>query len=156
MVGRRRTLAGIAAVGTALACGPRREAAKVVAPPAPEDAGAAEAEAGPHELDGGARFIPNADRVIAMLRPRFKRCYERGLMREKDLQGKVVVKVRVDAVGHVESAEVGENEGLGAAVGECIRAALESATFEAPGATSTLNVPVTFLKQHEPNPKKRR
>jgi hypothetical protein len=162
MVGRRRTFVGIAALGVAagivIACGERARPPVVVAQ-APEDAAAAEvavAEAGAPEIDGGARFIPNADRVIASLRPRFKRCYERGLMREKDLQGKVVVHVRVEGDGRVGTAEITNNTGLGDLVGECIRAALETAVFEAPGAPSSLNVPVTFVQQKDPRAKRMR
>jgi TonB family protein len=91
--------------------------------------------------------IPNADRVIAGLRPRFKNCYQAGLNSDPTMSGKVVVMVRVGPNGEVSSASMVSSSGMSQAAVECVVRQLKAPQFEAiGGGGSTLNVPLTFVQ----------
>jgi hypothetical protein len=61
----------------------------------------------------------------------------------------VTVATRIGATGSVDAADLVELDGLSDAVGECIRRALATSRFEAPGDATRLNVPVKFVQQHD-------
>ncbi len=91
--------------------------------------------------------VPDVDRVVAGLRPAFRRCYQNGLTHDASQAGRVVLTARVSPNGEVGSVEVTSNTGLSADVGSCLARALRGAQFTAPGGTgSTLVVPVTFVQ----------
>ncbi len=105
---------------------------------------------GDAQIGGTTASVPvsGADRVIAGLRPKFKRCYEAGLAQDPGMSGKVVISAKIGPNGEVSSADVASNSGLSPTVASCIAGHIKRATFDAPGGSgSTLNIPVTFVQQ---------
>jgi hypothetical protein len=91
--------------------------------------------------------IPNADSVVAGLRGRFRSCYQKGLLEDSTMSGKVTISAKVGTNGEVVSADVVSNAGLSPGVGRCIADVVRRATFSAPGGGgSTLQIPVTFVQ----------
>jgi outer membrane biosynthesis protein TonB len=91
--------------------------------------------------------IPNADSVVAGLRGRFRSCYQKGLLDDSTMSGKVIISAKVGTNGEVVSSDVVSNAGLSPAVGRCIADVVRRATFSAPGGSaSTLQIPVTFVQ----------
>jgi hypothetical protein len=92
--------------------------------------------------------IPNADATVAALRNRFRSCYEKGLLGDSTMSGKVVITAKVGPNGEVTSSDVASITGLSPTVGQCIAGVVRRATFSAPGGGggSTLNIPVTFVQ----------
>lgn len=91
--------------------------------------------------------ISDADRVIAGLRSRFRKCYETGMAGDPTMQGKVIIAARIQPNGEVQSASVESNEGLSSGVAQCIAGTVKNATFTGNGSMTTLKVPVTFRHQ---------
>lgn len=105
---------------------------------------------GDAQIGGTTASVPvsGADRVVAGLRPKFKRCYEAGLAQDPGMSGKVVIAAKIGPNGEVASADVASNSGLSPSVASCIAGHVKRATFDAPGGSgSTLNIPVTFVQQ---------
>lgn len=121
------------------------------AAPGRDSAGPARDTRGPAldtRIDPARLTVPvsDADRVVAGLRPRFRRCYEQGLQDDPQMSGKATLTARIGANGEVTGVDASVN-GLSAAVGSCLARTLKSAQFAAPGATgSTLTVPVTLVQ----------
>ena len=91
--------------------------------------------------------IPNADSVVAGLRGRFRSCYQKGLLDDPTMAGKVTISARVGTNGEVVSSDIVSSSGLSPAVGRCIADVVRRATFTAPGGGgSTLQIPVTFVQ----------
>jgi TonB family protein len=89
--------------------------------------------------------VPNAARVVAGLRPRFRACYRIGLEADPSMAGKVVLKATIDPDGEVSGTKVASSSGVSASVAACAAAALQRVLFDAPGGKgSTLTVPLTF------------
>ena len=93
---------------------------------------------------GGA--VSDADRVIAGLRPSFKSCYNKGLANDPSMSGKIVLAIKVQPNGDVESVSKAGGSGLSAEVEQCIIGRAKRASFSA-GGGATLQVPVTFVQQ---------
>jgi hypothetical protein len=91
--------------------------------------------------------VSDADRVIAKLRPRFRKCYESGLTSNPSMSGKTVLAARVQPNGEVASVDVAENQGLTPAVTSCMARVLSNAQFTGNGSFSTVRVPVTMIQQ---------
>lgn len=93
---------------------------------------------------GGA--VSGADRVIAGLRPGFKSCYNKGLANDPSMAGKIVIAIKVQPNGDVESVSKAGGSGLSADVEQCIMNKAKHASFDA-GPGATIQVPVTFVQQ---------
>jgi hypothetical protein len=92
--------------------------------------------------------VSNAERVIAGLRPAFRRCYEQGLDKDPSMSGDVTVRARVRATGEVDSTTVMSQNGLSPGVTACIRRKIETAEFDKPaGSNATIDIPVKFVRQ---------
>jgi hypothetical protein len=91
--------------------------------------------------------ISDADRVIASLRARFRKCYESGLHDNAWMSGKATIVAKVAPNGEVHSAEIGSNEGLSPAVTSCLTKVVSNAQFTGNGSVTTLRIPVTFVLQ---------
>jgi hypothetical protein len=99
--------------------------------------------------------VPNADRVVATLRPRFKQCYQQGLTKNPWLEGRTVIVAKVAANGTVASATPSETTGLPDDVIQCIVRAVQSATFDPPtGTGATLAIPVTYTQPPDAGPRR--
>jgi hypothetical protein len=91
--------------------------------------------------------VSDADRVIASLRSRFRKCYQAGLSDNPTMSGKAVIVAKVGPNGEVASAEVGSNDGLSPAVTGCLVRVVSAAQFTNAGATTTLRIPVSLVQQ---------
>ncbi len=98
---------------------------------------------------GASVQVTGADRVIAGMRGRFRKCYNDGLAQDPTMSGRVVISAKVGPNGEVISADVASNSGLSGPVAACIARTVRSGQFEPPagGATSTLSIPVSFVQQ---------
>ncbi|HSO37139.1 MAG TPA: DUF2330 domain-containing protein [Labilithrix sp.] len=90
--------------------------------------------------------VADADRVMAGLRGRIRRCYEAGLDVDPNLKGHLEVALVVAADGEQISTSVAKNVGLTPAVAECARDVVRRATFSPPsgGGKAAGSVRFTF------------
>lgn len=96
----------------------------------------------------GTSTIGDGERVVASLRVRFRRCYERGLAVEPSLAGSVTLVANVGANGEVTAAEPAGDSTLGPAVTACLVNVVKSANFAPPGgAGARLRIPIKFVQQ---------
>jgi len=92
--------------------------------------------------------VANAERTIAGLRPGFRSCYNKGLSNDPSMAGKIVLAIKIAPNGEVESVNKVGGSGLSSDVESCIMKKARNASFDAPGGSgSTVQVPVTFVKQ---------
>ena len=92
------------------------------------DAGAPDAESDPLLRPP----VPQAEAVIANLRPSFRHCYNAGLAKHPGEEGCAVFAVQVSPDGAVTSAETAAVDGLSSEVTGCISSALRKSYFGAP------------------------
>lgn len=91
--------------------------------------------------------VPNADRVLAGLRPRFRNCYQKGLDSDPTMSGRLAISVRVAPSGEVLSASMVSNTGLSPGAADCVVRAIKATQFEViGGAGSTLTLPIVFVQ----------
>lgn len=92
----------------------------------------------------------DGERVVAKLRPRFRSCYERGLLEgNRAMSGVVALHLRVAPDGTVRSVEIAKREGLSGTVAACIARQAQGATFEPPGpGGAALDVPVHLVRSN--------
>lgn len=89
--------------------------------------------------------IPNAEEVIASLRPKFRLCYRAGLRETPNLAGGVVMDGKVAPDGTVTSVTQHVPTTLPKPVVACLEYVLQSAVFAPPGGTgSSVRVPINF------------
>lgn len=102
-------------------------------------------ETQPPSTVGGT--ISDADRVVAKLRPRFKKCYQDGLNVNPTMSGKAVFVAKVGPNGEVSSTDIASNDGLSPQVTACISKVISHAEFTANGSAATVRIPVSMLLQ---------
>ena len=96
----------------------------------------------------GTVAVPHAEQTIALLRGRFRNCYNRGLQLDPAMAGSLVVRVKIAPNGEVTRADPAAVNGLSGEVAGCIAKVVADATFDSPGSSgSTLDVPVKMLQQ---------
>jgi outer membrane biosynthesis protein TonB len=82
--------------------------------------------------------------VLAGRAAQARRCYERALMQNNMLQGRMQISVRIGPNGSVCSANLTQNE-LDPGVGNCVLGIFRSTTFPAPkGGCVDASVPLRF------------
>lgn len=82
--------------------------------------------------------------VLAGRAAQARRCYERALMQNNMLQGRMQVSVRIGPTGSVCSANLTQND-LDPGVGNCVLGIFRSTTFPAPkGGCVDASVPLRF------------
>jgi hypothetical protein len=91
--------------------------------------------------------VSDADRVIASLRPRFRKCYQDGLNGDPTMQGRTVLVASVGPNGEVKSVSVAESQGLSPGVNACLSRALNNAQFATNSGGANLKVPISFHQQ---------
>lgn len=96
---------------------------------------------------GSAPVPPDADEVVAKLRPSFRKCYESALATDPNAAGKVVIEAIVQASGTVESTAVVSNDGLPSSTASCLEGVVRGARFTPSGERTAVRVPVTFTRR---------
>ncbi len=92
--------------------------------------------------------VSGAERVVAGLRAKFKRCYDKGLQGDPSMAGSVTIVTKVAPNGEVSAADAQSTSGLSGEVVSCIQKVVKGAQFDAPGGSgSTINIPVKFVQQ---------
>lgn len=118
---------------------------------APPDAGPAKAQAPGKAVDlcagpCGGTATAGLTQALSTRAASSRTCYERALRTNETLQGKMVVKVRVDATGKVCSAQVAE-DGVGSQeVSSCVLGTFRGVKLPAPtNGCLDVNVPMSFV-----------
>lgn len=94
-------------------------------------------------------IVPNADNVIASLRPRFRACFSRGLDIDPHLDGSVDFTVDIGADGSVTQVERASVVGLTEDLVTCLSNVISSAHFDPPAhGHGRLDVPVHLKQQN--------
>jgi hypothetical protein len=119
---------------------------------ATDNAGTETASAGPTlRIDtpavGASGAVTDADRVIASLRSRFRKCYQDGLASNPTISGKAVIVAKIGPNGEVLETVIASNDGLPGSVTSCISRVIGNAQFSSSGGVSTLRVPVSLVQQ---------
>jgi hypothetical protein len=97
-------------------------------------------------VSGGA--VSNADSVIAGMRAGFRRCYQKALEENPDIQGSIRLSIKVGPGGEVSSVTAVPSGNLPASVVTCVQARARSGQFAPPdGGSAVVQAPVTFVKQ---------
>jgi outer membrane biosynthesis protein TonB len=96
---------------------------------------------------GGTGAVNGADHVIAGLRGRFRVCYQRGLQSDPTMSGKVTITAKIAPNGEVTNADVASSSGVSNEVAQCMVGVIKHAQFDAQPNATTLNVPVSVLRQ---------
>ncbi len=93
--------------------------------------------------------VPDVDRVIARLRPRFRSCYRQGLLSDPTMAGKLAITAKIHVNGEVLAADATSNSGLSSAVANCVVRVVHGSIFSAPEGrkASMLTIPLTFVQQ---------
>ncbi len=96
--------------------------------------------------------IPDVDRVIAGLRPKFRRCYQTALDADPKVAGSADVEAAVAANGEVAAASAKSSSTALEPVAQCVARAVKNAAFSVPegGGVSKMTFKVTFAIDKEP------
>jgi len=92
--------------------------------------------------------VSDASRVVAAMRAGLRACYTKGLQENPDIEGKIVLILKVGPAGQVLSVTANKTGNLPPEVIDCVKARATSATFSPPqGGAAVVQVPVSFVKQ---------
>jgi hypothetical protein len=95
-----------------------------------------------------AGSVSNANSVIAGMRAGFRRCYQKALGENPDIEGSVRLMIKVGPGGEVSGVTATPSGNLPASVVSCVQARARSGQFAPPdGGSAVIQVPVTFVKQ---------
>jgi hypothetical protein len=96
----------------------------------------------------GVSDLDDAARVITMLRPGFRRCYNRALKSDPAMAGAFAVAAKIGPGGEVAGVDLKGPKGLAAELVACIAALFDRARFAPPeGGAATVTVPFTITRQ---------
>jgi len=85
-------------------------------------------------------------RVFQQQRPKFKYCYEKALLRDPQLSGKLVLRVVIGGDGKVTTVEIDRGSTLGSEeVSSCVLAAAKTMRFPTPAGGGQVIVKYPFL-----------
>ncbi len=119
----------------------------VVEPPLATEVPAPVPSSNPTDVWVTPTFRDAATRTIATLRPKFKHCYQMGLVADPTMSGTVKVVVKIDKSGEVVDVQNGGGSGLSPDVVACVMRVTRVARFEAPGgAGTTIDIPVKLVQ----------
>jgi hypothetical protein len=90
---------------------------------------------------------PELEQALAMRAKQARKpCYDRALEQDQTLRGKVVLSVRVGAMGTTCSASVASNELANPNVAACAAGLFRDVSFPAPrGGCADVNIPINFV-----------
>jgi hypothetical protein len=121
------------------------DALKGSAAPGGSAAPSGQAPIGGAAVLGGA--VGNAAEVVAGMSPSFRRCYNRGLAEDPNMNGSLKITAKIGPDGDVLSATPSGGAGLSGAVISCAVARVQSAQFSPPsGGGATIVIPITFTQ----------
>ena len=84
-------------------------------------------------------------KVINVSRAAIKRCYDKALMSNPQLKGKLSVKIVINQQGRVDSAEIVDDSLHDAEVSKCVRGVISRLRFPKPAdGTATVTFPFAF------------
>jgi hypothetical protein len=84
-------------------------------------------------------------RIVRRNAPKMKACYEKALLTQPSLNGKIIVKFTIDEKGNVEDVKDGGSTIADATMKSCVRRIYEGMVFPAPkGGKVTVTFPMTF------------
>ncbi len=100
------------------------------------------------ELQVHGRLPPEAiQRIIRQSFGRLRACYEQGLLRSPDLEGRIAVKFVIDREGDVTMASATESSLGDTSVESCVAKAYEAMSFPKPeGGIVTVVYPIVFAR----------
>jgi len=91
--------------------------------------------------------VANASAVVAGMQAGFRRCYDRGLAENPDMQGSLRFTAKIGPSGEVLSVSPSGGAGLSDTVISCVSARIASAKFAPPeGGGATLVIPISFVR----------
>ncbi len=100
------------------------------------------------EKTTGGVPVHNLEASIALLRPGFRSCYNKGVAVQPDMQGKMVALVRLAPNGEVTSVDKVDGTGLSEGVEACVMKKIKNGSFDAPGGSgSQFRLPIGFYTQ---------
>ena len=131
---------------------PQMKASAVASALAPAEAASAKApSAGKAQLGGASvsgGHVSNASAVVAGMASGFRRCYNRGLAENPEMEGSIKISAQIGPNGEVLSSSPSGGGGLSAAVVSCVKARVASAQFAPPeGGSATIVIPVTLVRK---------
>jgi hypothetical protein len=116
-----------------------------------EGSGAQQHVAGPAMELGPVRAtvsVPNAEQVVAGLRPAFRRCYASALQQDPNMAGVADLGVKLGPGGEVTGVSVKGGNGLSPALVKCLSGVAERARFAPPpGGNAILIMPFSITRQ---------
>jgi hypothetical protein len=89
--------------------------------------------------------VPNLDPTIAQLRKKYRQCFLGGLANNPLAAGTLTLTVHVGSSGEVAAAEA-KNSGVPAPILTCLLQVTQTARFDAPGADTTLTIPLKLTR----------
>jgi len=97
-------------------------------------------------LTVNGRLAPEIiQRIVRQRAPWIRRCYEQGLGRNPDLQGRVLVRFVIDRQGNVSSVNTGGSDIPDAQLTHCVAAVFQGTQFPSPeGGIVTVAYPIVF------------
>ncbi len=86
--------------------------------------------------------------VIGRLRPKFRDCYQAGLLLRGDQQGSVRLAMAIDSAGRTSTVTPTGGEGLDRCVVDCLVKVASNASFSASRGGTNVLVPLSFGVVH--------
>jgi hypothetical protein len=87
-------------------------------------------------------------RTLKLLAPAFRRCFQRALQDDPNMEGKVKLHVKLGPKGEVTNVTPSHRVGLPKEMVECCARAAAAKTFDPPEAgKATLVIPLSFVRQ---------
>lgn len=111
-------------------------------PPRPDAGREKASETAPAAMPADKRPAEEVQATIRRSNGEFQRCYEAGLARNRDLTGRVGVKLVVGPDGRVMSAQVIENDLPDCAVVACVRNTMKRIVFSRASSVMTIIYPI--------------
>jgi TonB family protein len=109
----------------------------------------------PIPIVGHSMVKPMIRKVISKARPKIRRCYERCLLKDPNLEGTVKVHFVVGSTGRVTEAKITRNTSGSKELADCLLARVKQLKFPKPSAGGKMVVDYPFIfKSKKPKKKK--
>ncbi len=99
----------------------------------------------PSSVSGTCRTANEIAKVVRAKASRIKYCYDKGLKVNPDIEGKLLVKFKINPAGRVVSATIVSSSLNSSVVENCVTSTIMGMNFNAvPGCNTIVNYPFTF------------